>query len=132
MLLLRGDSDVLAALDAGELSLGVAEELNKITRDDLRKSFLHDARATGVNIRQAREWRLRANAFAQQQEMAAARGDTPPLETQTSTPASTKTLDCEFCFSGEDLHLLRQVYMHVSCYHAMRAILERKRKDTDS
>jgi ParB/RepB/Spo0J family partition protein len=128
--LLRGDPEILAALDAGEISIGVAEELNQVQLDDYRKTFLHDATITGCTIRQAREWRLRANAQADLQAIAAARGDSPSPSPSSPPPSVKPTLDCEFCESGQFLDQLRLVHMHASCIHAMRALLRRTKGDT--
>jgi ParB family chromosome partitioning protein len=122
--LLAGDPEILAAVDADEIPLGVAYELNQIKREDLRRTYLHDCKISGANVRQAREWRLKANAFGELQEKVAARGE-QPVQPEPDRPITIKqTLDCEACESGEDLEQLRVVHMHVGCIRLIRKMMK--------
>lgn len=64
LLLLSGDAEVFKATAAGELKIGVAEQLNLITDDQQRAYYLDHARRGGCTVRQARIWREQANAHA--------------------------------------------------------------------
>ncbi len=75
LLLLRGDEDVRESLRKGEISLGVAEELNKMIRAEDRQYHLAFARRTGCSISTAKTWRMEANARA---ELRAAAGEPEP------------------------------------------------------
>lgn len=73
--LLRGEPAVLEALRDGKVSLGVAEELNRMTLPQDRAFYLEHAARGGCSVRQMREWRQRANTTA---ELAAAKPEGPP------------------------------------------------------
>ncbi|HEY2938164.1 MAG TPA: ParB/RepB/Spo0J family partition protein [Gaiellaceae bacterium] len=62
LLLLQGDELVFAALEAGTITLGVASELNRFTREEGRRFHLDFAIRTGATVAQVREWRTRDNA----------------------------------------------------------------------
>lgn len=64
LLLTRGSEDVFGALNAGEVTLGVARELNRIRRPEDVAYYLQAARRGGCSVRLAREWRGQANARA--------------------------------------------------------------------
>lgn len=64
LLLFQGHPCVLDALRKGEITLGVAEEFNRIDRIEDAAFYLDYARRGGCSIRQAREWRAQANARA--------------------------------------------------------------------
>jgi len=54
--LLRGDSEVFAALQRGELRLGVAHELNRITDEGTRRYYLDLARRSDPSARVVHSW----------------------------------------------------------------------------
>jgi ParB/RepB/Spo0J family partition protein len=84
LILLQGDKDVLAALAAGQIALGVAEEFNRMMRPEDRAYYLDAAVRSGCSIRQARDWRGQANALAESRALLeaqagwAAPGNGPP------------------------------------------------------
>jgi ParB family transcriptional regulator, chromosome partitioning protein len=124
LLLLAGDAEILAAVDADEIPLGVAYELNQITREDLRRTYLHDCKISGANVRQAREWRLKANAFANLQGIQQERGEQPAAAEPDRQPIIKQTLDCELCESGQDLEQLRIVHIHMGCLRLVRRLMK--------
>jgi ParB family chromosome partitioning protein len=63
--LIRGDKHVFAALAAGKISIGVAEELNKFSREEDRLFHLDYCTRTGATVATARQWRLDANRRAE-------------------------------------------------------------------
>lgn len=66
ILLTKLDPELWAAVEAGDVPLGVAEEFAKMTRREDRLYYLDFARRTGCTIPQARIWRTEANARAEQ------------------------------------------------------------------
>jgi len=77
LVLLRADQTILDALSKGDITLGVAEELARLKRDEDRAFYLGFAVRGGCSIRQAREWRSQANARADISEAAAVAGQSP-------------------------------------------------------
>jgi ParB family chromosome partitioning protein len=87
--LLRGDPVVLEALGRGDITLGLATELNRFASEDARRYHLEYAIRTGASVRQMREWRAQANVRA---ELAAAAP--PPIGAdgqQLAAPGPTTT-----------------------------------------
>jgi ParB/RepB/Spo0J family partition protein len=82
MLLLAGDPKVLEALEGGEITLGVAEELNAFKRPEGRDFHLGFAIRCGASRAQVRDWRVRDNQMAV--DVAAA----PPVDPTTAAPAA--------------------------------------------
>jgi ParB family transcriptional regulator, chromosome partitioning protein len=128
--LLAGDDAVLAAVDADEVSLGVAFELNQIRDPDMRKTYLHDCKISGANVRQAREWRLKANAYSDLQATVANRPPAPAPVDEVHTPVIKQGLDCEVCESGTDLEQLRVVHIHLGCLRLIRKMMQRSLEKT--
>lgn len=54
--LLRGDQKIFEALQRGEIRIGVAHELNRITADDMRAYYLDIARRSDPPQRVVHEW----------------------------------------------------------------------------
>jgi ParB family chromosome partitioning protein len=79
--LLRGDKQVFAALTAGKIALGVAEELNRFTLETDRLYHLQYCTRTGATVATVRQWRIDANLRA---ELASPRSPAEP-----SPPART-------------------------------------------
>lgn len=65
LLLFQGHACVLDALRKAEITLGVAEEFNRMARLEDATFYLDYARRGGCSVRQAREWRAQANARAE-------------------------------------------------------------------
>lgn len=72
LLLLRGDPELFAALEHGEISQGVAAELNRIPDEAERRYYLEYARRGGCSVRQAQQWRAEACLRIKLAEQAAA------------------------------------------------------------
>jgi ParB/RepB/Spo0J family partition protein len=82
MLLVQGDPIVLGALERGDISIGVAEELNAFKRPEGRTFHLDFAVRCGATRAQVRDWRVRDN------QMADAAAAAPPA---SSAPAAAAT-----------------------------------------
>ncbi len=63
--LVRGDPAVLRALLERRISVGVAEELNRMTRPEDREYYLNYAAMNGAGVKLVREWRHKANLAAE-------------------------------------------------------------------
>jgi ParB family chromosome partitioning protein len=64
LLLIAGSEAVWGALDKGEITIGVAEELNRFTVNGDREFHLRYAILQGATVAQVRDWRTRCNAAA--------------------------------------------------------------------
>lgn len=119
--LTNGDKRVFEALRRKEITLAVAEELNKVKDDGYRLLFLTDAIAQGMNSKNVRA--LRQNLDVQQRIAEAHRAgsatDVPP---STESPLGSVDL-CPFCASGRDQHEMLYIRVHRSCL----AVSERQR-----
>lgn len=114
LLLHTGDPQVLDALRAGTVVIGVAEELNRMKRPEDRAYYLEYAVRAGASVRQMREWRGQANvraelalaappvpAAAEGAGAGAAAAPSGPSYTSMAKPhefsAATETRRCLFC-----------------------------------
>jgi ParB/RepB/Spo0J family partition protein len=111
--LTRGDEAVLGALRRGEISLAVAQELNRVRADTYRALFLDDARRQGANATTVRRWRdeLQRTLHIQQAAAANQANPTPP----SSESALVSIDECPLCHSAADPHEMEYVRVHRSC-----------------
>ncbi len=63
--LVRGDQVVLKALLEGKITLGVAQELNRMKLEKDREYYLQYAAQNGAGVNLVREWRIKANLQAE-------------------------------------------------------------------
>ena len=122
--LLRGDADVLAVLDAGGISLGVAAELNLYEHPPTRRAHLQLAQQGGASTTLVRGWRKEANRFHQLQLTRDAAPAPPADPTPTAAPANPFV--CYFCASSEYVETMDQIYIHRSCKGLLRNALGEK------
>lgn len=121
LLLLRGDPDVLAALEKDEIGAGVAQELNLYLDAPTRRAHLQLAAAGGAKIATVREWRKQANFFA---ELQATRAAAPPTDAPAEIPPSAPDpFRCFFCGSAEDVWTMEQLYIHRPCRGLLKSAL---------
>lgn len=111
--LTRGDPDVLAALRAGVIAVGLATELNKVGEDLYRRLFLHDAIEQGLSVKAVRTLRQNRDRDRRIAEHLA----TPELQAVApSTQPAIENMDaCVFCRSASDQHEITYVRVHRSC-----------------
>lgn len=76
--LLRGDKHVFDALAKGTISIGVAQEMNKMELEQDRLFHLDYCIRTGASVSVARQWRVDCNSRAQ-------------FQTQTPAPEASST-----------------------------------------
>ena len=116
--LLRGAPEVLNALVGREISLGVAQQLNKMKREEDRRYCLEFARRDGCTVATAAAW---VQTYNNRPE-----GVVPPSALPDATPAPAAPLanpmKCWICESSEEPWELRLVYEHTSC----RRMLDRQ------
>ena len=121
LLLLQGDPDVLTAVALKQIKLGVAAELNKMTRKEDRDYYLKWAIHEDISIAVARQWRVNAQgaAAAAAEAPASASSPAPPL------PPAPDPFICYFCGQKEPVYDLRPHYIHESCRRMVEAQAER-------
>jgi ParB family chromosome partitioning protein len=115
--LVKGDNDVFQALAKGEISLGVAQELNWVHERTRRKMYLEAAVEGGASVRMVRDWRQRGNAQDALVPQPAV-PDVAPVPAAAQAPAP-KGPACSICEQSTDQHELEILYVHRSCARAM-------------
>jgi len=121
--LLAGDADVLAALERGDVALGVAAELNLYAHPPTRRAHLQLAIQGGARTAMVREWRKEANRFHELQQTR----ETPLVEVPPAgdAPAPANPFRCYFCGSDEHVETMEQVYLHKPCKGLLKSALLR-------
>jgi ParB/RepB/Spo0J family partition protein len=121
--LLQGDADVLAALERGDISLGVAAELNLYDYAPTRRAHLQIAVASGANTQTVRSWRKEQNEFYRLQQTGQPAG--AAAVEPTPAPVDTNPFRCYFCASDESVESMEQIYIHKPCKGLLRSALAR-------
>jgi ParB family transcriptional regulator, chromosome partitioning protein len=119
--LLSGDPDVCQALERGELSLGVAAELNLYEHQPTRYAHLQLAVQGGSSVSLVRAWRKEANRFHQLQQTRE-EPVTPAAPTPDPAPMESPFV-CYFCGSREHVEAMEQMYIHKPCKGLLRNAL---------
>jgi len=119
--LLSGDASVLAALERGEISIGVARELNLYEHQPTMLAHLAAAVAGGSKTKMVEGWRRQANEFHRLQM--AQNDQVTEAPAVVETPAPANPFVCFFCNSPEHVHTMRQVYIHEPCIGLLRSAL---------
>jgi ParB/RepB/Spo0J family partition protein len=120
--LLQGDPDVLAAVAQQEITLGVAEELNKMERHEDRVYYLGWAKAQGATRAMVRSWRASL----------AAQAPVTPGEPGNGLPPAPLVNDapdifiCALCKRKEPITDLRPVHVHQFCAIQLDAAMAAK------
>lgn len=110
-----GDPRVFEALALGLISIGVAEEFNKVRSAGYRLQFVTVAAQGGCSIRQARDWRVMANNMPEQN------GDIAAIVTEASPPPPPQPNSnpvCMFCQGRDDQFEIQVLFAHRSCLRA--------------
>lgn len=110
--LLRGDADVLAALKAGEIKIGVAQVLNKVGHDQYRRMYLRMAVENGVSIGTARNWLTEYKRIHEP-----AIGDEPVIAAGSASgpTAQHSYFACVVCQRDDDLGQMQHIAVHSYC-----------------
>lgn len=128
LLLLQGDPEVLAAVAAREISLGVAEELNKIKRQKDRLWYLKWARETGATRASVRQWRF--NSEAQVEPVSSQPSAVSP---QPATPfVGRDVFKCLLCHDNEPVTDLEFWHIHRSCRVRLERAMEKQERGVGS
>lgn len=111
--LTRGDENVITALRRGLITLGVAQELNKVSEQLYRDLFLHDAIEQGLSIKSIRILRQNRDRDRRVSELVAS----PEMQAiAPSTAIPVENMDaCVLCKSASDQHEITYVRVHRSC-----------------
>lgn len=111
--LTRGDEDVLAALRAGAITLGVARELNKVSEPMYRRLWLHDACGQGLSVAGVRTLRLNRD---RERHVTEALASPELLNVPPSSAVAIENMDaCTLCRSASDQHEMTYIKVHRSC-----------------
>lgn len=114
--LLAGDAEVRDALQRGEISVGVAEQLNKVRDETTRHFLLKFAVQEGATVEKVMGWRKQYHSNPVQ---AGAEPEAPADPAPTpEIPEYANT--CYLCGSQEYPHELRVRMVHESCDRLMR------------
>ena len=117
LLLLSGDGDVLRHLARKVLTLGVAQELNKIADAEKRAYYLRWAVEQGATTKLVRFWREAANAHCDAEASPA-----PAVPSAAAgAVAPGDPYQCFCCGEKEPVYDLQPLMMHRGC----RAVIER-------
>ncbi len=120
LLLTEGYAEVLDALRAGDISLGVAQELNKIHHELYRQLYLNDAKTQGLSVAAVRQLRQTLARDLRVNEVLA---DHAASHVAPSTEAPIESLDaCPFCQSTADQHEMSYVRAHRGCLSHFRRL----------
>ena len=110
--LARGYPDVFAALKAGEIHIGAAHELNKITSDHYRNFYLRAAirggATIGIVMNWVVEWKNLADACALPE---------PGTASEPAVPAGAPVsyFTCFLCGKNNHVHTMQQLVVHGHC-----------------
>lgn len=128
LLLLSGDPEVLAAVAQREISLGVAEELNKLTDAASRAEGLRWARNGQMTITQARQFRITRNFAVVLTPEAPALSSSPA----PPPPAVRDVFECFVCRKSEPKVGLEFWHVHTFCRMQVEAGVETHRRGAES
>jgi len=97
----------------GQITLAVAQELNKVKEAEYRRLFLYDAIVQGANSKVVRAWREQRAQAARYNEALAAHGASGA---GPSTASAIVNIDeCPLCHSSADRQEMEYVLIHRSC-----------------
>lgn len=114
--LVRGDKRVFEALRRGDIKIGAAHELNKCEDAHYRNYFLDCAVRSGANVSTVAGWIL---------DWRRSLVPAAPASTQPSTDAPgiaqpvNEPFRCYVCEKADNVHLIRQLNVHVHCQMAI-------------
>lgn len=112
LLLFSGDPEVFAALQRGEIGLGVAHQLNRCTDAAWRRYLLHQAAVGGATVTVVSGW-----IQQWQRDAAIQTGEAAPVP--AAAPAGpvpeTDYFRCAVCGKTDNVHLMRPINVHDYC-----------------
>lgn len=117
LLLLSGDEEVRNALHAGKISMGVAEELNRVKAQATRRFLLKFAIEEGATVGKVTGWRQQYANIDLQPGEEPARPSEPGPPVPEMSPANV----CWLCGSNEEPWDLRVRMVHETCEKVARS-----------
>jgi ParB/RepB/Spo0J family partition protein len=111
--LLSGDRAVLNAVQSGQISAGVAEQLNKVRSEGVRRYLLEFAIRDGASVEKVRQWRLQY-ADADIGNVNTALPPVTPGDAQKQL-LTVQQPACYFCGRDDDQHEMQVLMVHASC-----------------
>lgn len=109
--LLSGDREVLKTLQAGMISAGVAEQLNRVKHESTRRYLLEYAVRDGASIEKVRNWRLQYADI----DIGSNAPQTEPITAPVPVDVNDGAAECYLCGRKDDQHEITWVPMHSSC-----------------
>jgi ParB family transcriptional regulator, chromosome partitioning protein len=124
--ILAGDRDVLNKLQAGLITVGVAEQLNKVKDNGVRKYLLEYAERDGASVEKVRNWRLQYHGVTFDQ----VNPQVPPVTSQDSQLVLTtfQAPKCYICGSDSDQHEIKWLPVHASCQRMVERQAEQQQE----
>lgn len=116
LLLLGGDPRVFEELTQGRVTIGVAEELNRVEDPGMRLVYLDAAVKGGATVTMVREWRVKSNMLYGANSPTAP--DAAP-EGVAALPAPAATMNCFICDDADDFWEMELLYVHRRCRKIM-------------
>lgn len=114
--LLDGDEAVRDALHEQKITVGVAQELNRVRDETTRRYLLHFAVEEGATVGKVRGWRMQYAEFPIQV-------GNEPARPESGDPAQISVPEvnvCWLCGSSDDPHDLRVRMVHTTCERIVR------------
>lgn len=128
LLLFGGDLAVFEALQRGEITIGVAHELNKCSDERYRRYLLHQAHVGGATISVVRGWIV---DWQRSQMYQPADGEPAPAIAPSSAVPETNYFTCIVCGGSDNVHTMRPLNVHQHCNLAiLQKVLAAYRGDT--
>lgn len=116
LLLFQGDQNVFESLQAGDITIGVAHQLNKCTEDAHRRMLLHHAVSGGATVAVVSGW---IQDWKKQQNYAAG-GPAPSGDPIQPGPVpETNYFRCAVCGGTDRVHMMQPINVHTDCKSAI-------------
>lgn len=122
--MLNWPEDVQAAVHIGAISIGVAEQIARISSDDTRRHYLQAAIESGCSTTMAEIW-VNAALLAEQGIAEAKRLEDVQREVESQAPGMQQLYTCFICRHQKNW---RQVNLLVICGHCQEEIANRARE----
>src|SRR5262249_16775513 len=127
LLLLDYAPEIVAAVDANQIALGVAQELALYDHAPTMRAHLQLALQGGATVALVRGWRKEANRFHALQQTGE---DAPPAPVDPIPSAPTApAFVCYFCGSAEYVETMEQIYIHKPCKALLKNALGDRFRD---
>lgn len=120
LLMLQGNPLVLEALQLRKISIAVARELNKVRDPNRLLVYLDCAVNQGATARIVAAWRTETDNLGPLMPPADENGFVPDTSAQTVQPFQ---MECMFCGSAEDAHMMDFVHIHRPCRRIQERLL---------